>query len=173
MDQMKGCWMRLCQLHTWLPPWTVSKASRQSTSLLSRAKQQLLCPHCSRKQNSIMHNSVISWKVISANMLVRTSVKCIVNRTNGLEVIIFCWKFSQILSRFLFDWIQSGFGLLQAWFYLNSFPHGKLRNSWNFMMTTNLLGTNISHFKGTLFKMIFLLPRWDLLIPWWVTSSPS
>ena len=85
--------MRLCQLHFVMIAYLDhSKASRQSTSLLSRAKQQLLCPHCSRKQNSIMHNSVISWKVISANMLVRTSVKCIVNRTNGLVVITFCWQ---------------------------------------------------------------------------------
>ena len=28
-----------------------------------------------------------------------------------------------------------------------------------------LLGTNISPFKG-LFEMIFLFPRWDMLVPW-------
>ena len=93
---------------SWLPTWTVSKASRQSTSLLSRAKQQLLCPHCSKKQNSIMHNSVVSWKVISANMQIRTSVKCIVNRKNGQVVITFCWQVFTDPFQVFFDWIQSG-----------------------------------------------------------------
>ena len=35
--------------------------------------------------------------------------------------------------------------------------------------TPTLLGTNISPFKGIL-KMIFLFPRWDMLIPWRVPS---
>ena len=29
-----------------------------------------------------------------------------------------------------------------------------------------LLGTNISHQKGTFESMIFLFPRWDMLVPW-------
>ena len=34
------------------------------------------------------------------------------------------------------------------------------------------LGTNISPFKGSL-KMIFLFPRWDMLVPWRVNQYAS
>ena len=40
-------------------------------------------------------------------------------------------------------------------------------------MVGTLLGTNISHFKGTFESMIFLFPRWDMLIPWWVNVPVS
>ena len=35
-----------------------------------------------------------------------------------------------------------------------------------------LLGTNISHWKSLL-KMIFLFPRWDMLVPWRVSTKRS
>ena len=38
------------------------------------------------------------------------------------------------------------------------------------MQKSTLLGTNISPFKGIL-KMIFLFPRWDMLVPWRVNLN--
>ena len=53
---------------------------------------------------------------------------------------------------------------------LTSMWRGDFPRSNNYKGIT-LLGTNISHFKGTFESMIFLFPRWDMLIPWWVESN--
>ena len=44
--------------------------------------------------------------------------------------------------------------------------HGLLYNEW----FITLLGTNISHQKSLL-KMMFLFPRWDMLVPWRVVNE--
>ena len=62
----------------------------------------------------------------------------------------------RILSKKVFWWSLWGKGVK------------KKQNTWeetSFEHMTTLQGTNISHKNGIL-KMIFLFPRWEMLIPW-------
>jgi len=45
-----------------------------------------------------------------------------------------------------------------------------VRNSRGDCFKDTLLGTNISPQKRHCLKMIFLFPRWDMLVPWRVVS---
>ena len=55
------------------------------------------------------------------------------------------------------------------WKFNRSAPKNRhsQKESYSSLPTTTLLGTNISYpIKKAVLKMIFLFPRWDMLVPW-------
>ncbi len=104
----------------------------------------------------------------------------------------YCWLLLVVVDRWLLlldwllDWLMDWLidwlidGWMDGWMdwliqscWANSIP---TLISWKASNISTLQGTNISFCQSALLKMIFLFPRWDMLVPWrvyWPTQSIS